>query len=231
MRPMIDIASGVPAKGGGGSGSRRDFLGHALRAAAAAAIGGLAAALASRRNAPLHYLRRTSPDRQAGRLDVSASGRHGPRTLWQIDPLKCIQCGRCSTECVLDVSAVKCVHDFKMCGYCELCLGFFSPNPIALTSAAENQICPVGAIRRKFVEDPYFEYVIDEEKCIGCGKCVKGCAGFGNGSLYLQVRHDRCLNCNECSIATECPAGAFMRVSSDSPYVVKSEWILRKRNA
>ena len=46
------------------------------------------------------------------------------------------------------------------------------------------------------------EYIIDEELCIGCAKCVKGCAAFGNGSLHLQVRHDRCLNCNECTIAT-----------------------------
>jgi len=51
---------------------------------------------------------------------------------------------------------------------------------------------PDGAIKRAYVEDPYFEYTIDERLCIGCGKCVKGCNAFGNGSLQLQVRHDRC---------------------------------------
>ena len=29
---------------------------------------------------------------------------------WQIDPAKCTQCGRCETDCVLNVSAVKCFH-------------------------------------------------------------------------------------------------------------------------
>jgi len=56
---------------------------------------------------------------------------------------------------------------------------------------------------------------------MGCGKCVKGCKTFGNGSLFLQVRHDRCLNCNECSIAAACPSGAFKRVPADKPYLLK----------
>ena len=59
--------------------------------------------------------------------------------------------------------------------------------------------------------------------CSGCAKCVKGCGAFGNGSLYLQVRHDRCLNCNECSIAEECPSGAFKRVPADHPYILKGK--------
>ena len=124
-------------------------------------------------------------------------------------PAKCIACGNCATYCVLDDSAVKCVHSFVMCGYCDLCTGYFRPAPIALNSGAENQLCPTGAIQRAFVEDPYHEYTIDERLCIGCGKCVKGCNAFGNGSLYLQVRHDRCQNCNECAIAVACPSQAY----------------------
>jgi len=38
-----------------------------------------------------------------------------------------------------------------------------------------------------------------------------------NGSLYLQVRHDVCVNCNECAIAVACPAQAFVRVPASSP--------------
>ncbi len=107
---------------------------------------------------------------------------------------------------MLDESAVKCVHSFAMCGYCDLCTGYFRPDADrARIPAAENQLCPTGAIQRAFVEDPYFEYTIDERLCIGCGKCVKGCNAFGNGSLYLQVRHDRCQNCNECAIAVGLP--------------------------
>ena len=157
-----------------------------------------------------------------GGLAAGLWRRPGKEMVWQLDPFKCIQCGKCAVNCVLPVSAVKCVHDLPMCGYCRLCFGFFQTNPIALDEGAENQMCPTGAIQRRYVEDPYHEYTIDETLCIGCGKCVKGCNAFGNGSIYLQVRHDRCLNCNECRIAAHCPADAFSRVPADEPYFTKS---------
>ena len=71
---------------------RRSFLGDALRIAGALGLGGGAVALAARK------------------------GRSG-RLVWQIDPAKCIACGNCATYCVLDDSAVKCIHSFVMCGY------------------------------------------------------------------------------------------------------------------
>lgn len=175
--------------------SRREFLFGAARGGAVLAVGGLAASVVSQ---------------------ASASD-----TVWQLDPDKCVQCGNCATNCVLNPSAVKCVHAYDICGYCDLCGGYFDPDAPELDTGAENQLCPVGAIRRTYVEDPYYEYSIDESLCVGCGKCVKGCGAFGNGSLYLQVRHDRCLNCNECSIAKACPADAFRRVPADSPYLLK----------
>ncbi len=153
----------------------------------------------------------------------STAGRRADRPVWQLDPYLCSQCGRCATECVLKPSAVKCVHAYAMCGYCELCFGYFLPGARSLDESAENQTCPTGAIRRRFIEEPYFEYVIDEPLCIGCAKCVTGCNTFGNGSLFLQVRHDRCLNCNECAIAAVCPADAFVRVSASRPYIFKGE--------
>lgn len=142
-------------------------------------------------------------------------------TVWQIDPLKCIACGNCRNACVLEHSAVKCVQAYAICGYCDLCSGYFEPKAKDLNTAAENQICPTSAIKRSFIEDPYFEYSIDESLCIACAKCVKGCVDFGNGSLFLQVRHDRCRNCNECSIAITCPVNAFKRVPADQPYILK----------
>jgi len=157
----------------------------------------------------------------AGGVYLAAAHAGADRTVWQIDPDKCIQCGNCKTECVLATSAVKCVHAFAMCGYCELCTGFFEPQPNSLNEGAENQLCPTGAIKRSFVEDPYYEYIIDEELCNGCAKCVKGCSSFGNGSLFLQVRHNLCLNCNQCSIAAACPSRAFRRVPADHPYLLK----------
>ena len=177
--------------------SRREFVRSSARCALTAALGGVAGAAI----------------RRAG----------GRELVWQLDPAKCTQCGRCATQCVLSPSAVKCVHEFAMCGYCKLCLGYFVPDPNVLDSGAENQLCPVNATRRKFVEDPYYEYEIDESLCYGCAKCVKGCGQFGNASLYLQVRHDRCLNCNECAIARACPVQAFRRVPASDPYLLKTK--------
>jgi electron transport complex protein RnfB len=175
---------------------RRAFVGDTLRLAGALGFVGAAGFLAGRRG-------------QAGEW------------VWQLDPHKCVACGNCATHCVLDESAVKCMHNFDMCGYCELCTGYFEPNPIELNTGAENQLCPTGAIVRQLIEDPYHEYTIRSELCIGCGKCVKGCTAFGNGSLYLQVCHDRCQNCNECAIAVACPSQAFRRVPSSEPYLYK----------
>jgi len=176
--------------------NRRAFLRLAARVAAVTGLGALFARL--------------------------AGGCIGKNTVWQIDPAKCLQCAGCSEYCVLEQSAVKCVHGFALCGYCELCTGYFFPEPNELNTAAENQLCPTGAIKRTFVEDPYYEYTIDESLCIGCARCVKGCGQFGNGSLFLQVRHDRCLNCNECAIMLVCPGEAFRRVPADQPYLLKT---------
>jgi H+/Na+-translocating ferredoxin:NAD+ oxidoreductase subunit B len=177
-------------------GTRRQFLRDGTRIAATAGLGGLLGLLASKSRAGV--------------------------TVWQIDPARCLRCDRCATRCVLEQSAVKCVHGYARCGYCQLCTGYFEPEPNDLNTGAENQLCPTGAIKRTFVEDPYYEYTIDEPLCIGCAKCVEGCNRFGNGSLFLQVRHDRCVNCNECAIAKVCPGDAFRRVPAQQPYLLKT---------
>jgi electron transport complex protein RnfB len=143
--------------------------------------------------------------------------------VWQIDPLKCTQCGQCKTNCVLTPSASKCVHAYEMCGYCDLCGGYQRQGVKNISTAAENQLCPTGAITRKFVEEPYFEYTINKDLCDGCAKCVKGCADFGNGSLYMQIMHDLCVNCNQCSIARTCPSDAVMRVPAVEEYLEKDK--------
>jgi len=178
---------------------RRAFVGGGLRVAGAAGLVGVTGLLAGRKGQAEQY-------------------------VWQIDPDKCMACRNCETHCVLDESAVKAVQCFLMCGYCDICTGYFLEDYSELNTSAENQLCPTGAIVRTFVEEQagvrYFEYTIKEEDCIGCGKCVKGCA-LMNGSLYLQVRHDRCLNCNECAIAIACPSEAFRRVPASRPYLLK----------
>ena len=149
--------------------------------------------------------------------------------VWQLDSDKCIQCGNCATYCVLDISAVKCVNCFDMCGYCDICTGYFEMNYTSLDTGAENQMCPTGAIVREFVEERsgqrFYEYTIDEPLCIGCGKCVEGCA-LMNGSLYMQVQHDLCLDCNECAIAIACPTQAFYRVPAAQAEILKRKNIL-----
>ena len=141
--------------------------------------------------------------------------------FWQINPAKCTFCGRCETGCVLPMSAVKAVHAVKVCGFCDLCGGYYRANVKELNTAAENLTCPTGAINRSFVEEPYFEYSINEHLCNGCGKCAKGCNSFGNGSLYLQIKQELCKVCNECRIAKTCPADAIKRVSVAKAYNIK----------
>ncbi len=180
---------------------RRKFLGDGVRVAGAAALGGALGLVGLRK----------------GRAE---------ETVWQIDPDLCMACGNCATYCVLDISAVKAVQCYPMCAMCDLCTGYFDLEHVRLDTAAENQLCPTGALDRVLVAEqagvPRFEYRVIEPKCIGCGKCVEGCAMM-NGSLYLQVRHDRCLNCSQCSIAVACPTQAYRRVPAGRPYLLKSK--------
>ena len=205
--------------------SRREFVKGILRGTLLLGLAGLGARAFMRRRCSS-----VSPALCKGCPDLSTCPspalppvnlRDADRKVWQLDPAKCIQCGRCATDCVLQPSAVKCVHRSRMCGYCRLCFGFFLPGATVLTSAAENQTCPTGAITRKFIEQPYYEYTINESLCVGCARCVKTCGSFGNGSLVLQVRHDLCVNCNECSIARNCPADAFRLVPASEAYCFK----------
>jgi len=154
-----------------------------------------------------------------GAVSVSALRRvSGSGYVWQIDPFKCTQCGRCATECVMTPSAVKCIHAFDLCG------GYLKPDANEQSTAAENQLCPTAAIERRFIEEPYFEYHIDEDLCIGCAKCVAGCTSFGNGSMHLQIMHHICVDCNECSIARVCPSDAISRVKENEAYNVKGDF-------
>ena len=177
--------------------NRRDFIHKGLNTIAGFTIGGIAGVLISKSSSE--------------------------EMVWQLDPNICVQCEKCSTNCVLPQSAVKCMHSYSMCGYCDLCSGYLQPGAKSRDTGAESQLCPTGAIKRTYIEDPYFEYIIDEDLCIGCGKCVKGCVSFGNGSLYLQVRHDLCVNCNECSIARLCPSQAYRRVPASKPYILRGD--------
>lgn len=179
---------------------RRDFVKNGCRFCAFTGLGGIAWTLLGKNPA-----------------SSNASGQY----VWQIDPNKCVGCNQCGSHCVLNSSAVKCFHNEKICGYCEICTGFFDDRPIRLDEGAENQICPTAAIKRQKVEANYYEYSIDVARCIGCGKCVRGCTDKGNGSLFLQIDQSLCVNCNQCAIATACPAGAITQIVAENPYRIK----------
>ncbi len=178
---------------------RREFLKSTTRAAVVVGLGGVGCVL--------------------GKKQWDTAGT----LVWQIDPQKCIGCGKCADHCVLNISAVKCFHTFAMCGYCELCTGYFMPEAdlSSLHTGADMQICPTAAISRNYVENPSYEYTIDQDLCIGCGKCVEGCSAFGNGSLYLQIDQKLCKQCNQCAIATFCPSDAISLVPGNEPYLLK----------
>jgi electron transport complex protein RnfB len=176
--------------------TRRQFIDRSCRLAGFAVVGGAAGLLATRASA---------------------------NAVYQVDPFQCTACDLCRTSCVLSLSAVKAVNDFNRCGYCRLC-----PAYMDVTSKPDEKgiptgkVCPQDALKRRVVgkEDPddpnnnYYEYVIDETRCDGCGKCVKACkAPAGNGSLRLEIRYERCVECNECAIQVVCPDRAILRVS------------------
>ncbi len=155
------------------------------------------------------------------------------RVVWQIDTARCVNsragevgvkvCDLCLKQCVVTQSAVRAVNEYAQCGRCNICPAYFN-----VTSAVSEQglpsekLCPRDAIARKPIgeidpADPannFYEYVIDEARCDGCGKCVMACKEpAGLGSIRLVVRHNLCVDCNRCAISTACPNDALMQLS------------------
>jgi electron transport complex protein RnfB len=151
--------------------------------------------------------------------------RENHQPVWQIDPNKCQNCGDCAVNCVMTPSVTKCFHLYATCGYCDFCSGYYQNNYIARNNAAENLRCPTNAIQRQFIDDPYFEYKIDQKLCIGCGRCSEACQAFGNGSLILQINQELCKQCNICNIATKCKYDSIKRIDASSPYLLPEKYL------
>lgn len=184
--------------------TRRDVLGHAVRGAALLGLGGVATYLLT---------------------------KGGPEGAWHIDPDKCLNsrhgavgvpfCEQCASECVLPLSAVRAVNDHAQCGRCYICPAYFEiTSAIGPDGLPSQKLCPRDAILRDPIgyvdpDDPannFYEYTIVRSRCNGCGKCVMACKEpAGLGSIRLEVRYDRCLDCNRCSIAQACPDNAYDR--------------------
>jgi electron transport complex protein RnfB len=177
---------------------RRKFLLGAGRAVAACALAGTAARI-------------LMPGKKDAEFD-----KPGTRYAWRIDPEKCVYCGGCETACIRKPSAVKAVNDQKKCSFCVICYGHVSDQHVDSKHVDKaEKICPNNAVTRKRLAgglDGYYQYTIDAAKCVGCGKCVAECNDRGTSSMFLLIRPDLCLNCNECEIAKQCPAEAIERV-------------------
>jgi ferredoxin len=152
--------------------------------------------------------------------------------VWQVNAARCINsrlgdtgveaCNLCTTECVVALSAVRAVNEYSKCGRCNICPAYFNiASAVNELGQPSEKLCPRDAIARKPIgkvdpEDPannFYEYIIDEEKCDGCGKCVMKCKEpLGLGSITLRVRYDRCVNCNYCSILKACPQNALVQL-------------------
>ncbi|MBI5281985.1 MAG: 4Fe-4S binding protein [Candidatus Solibacter usitatus] len=161
----------------------------------------------------------------AGFLVHKAEGQ----VVWQIDASKCVNsrlgevgvkvCDLCVKECVVTQSAVRAVNEYSKCGRCCVCPAYYSvKSAVGRDGLPSEKLCPRDAILRKPIgeadpNDPannFYEYVIDEAKCDGCGKCVMACKEpAGLSSIILKVRHDLCVNCNNCAISTACPKDAL----------------------
>jgi Na+-translocating ferredoxin:NAD+ oxidoreductase subunit B len=154
------------------------------------------------------------------------------QVVWQVDVNRCVNsrlgavnveaCNRCTSECVVPLSAVRAVNEHSKCGRCNICPASFNiQSAVGPDGLPSEKLCPRDAIARKPIgkqdpEDPannFYDYVIDEAKCDGCGRCVMKCKEpLGLGSITLRVRYDKCVDCNRCLISTACPEDALMQV-------------------
>ena len=158
--------------------------------------------------------------------DFIAQGR---RFAWQVDPEKCEYCGLCETACVRKPSAVKALNDQKKCSNCVVCYGHITDTHIdsdKIDTEGE-RVCPVDAVARKNFSggvDGMFLYSNDAKLCIACSKCVKRCNEHGTKSMFLAIRPDLCLGCNECAIAVACPHDAIERIPREAVDDYRGDW-------
>jgi anaerobic carbon-monoxide dehydrogenase iron sulfur subunit len=123
------------------------------------------------------------------------------------DPEKCTGCNRCASVC----SAMKTgsfapsfarikVNNFPHRGFAVPSVCFQCPN------APCHKACPSGAISRN--EDDVV--VVDSQKCIACGSCVKACP-YGMIELGEQLTAAKCDHCGgDPACVKECFPGALV---------------------
>ena len=61
-----------------------------------------------------------------------------------------------------------------------------------------NTICPVGTTLSLISRFSLFRPVIDESRCIGCGKCARGCKSSCIDFKSHKIDYSRCVDCFDC---------------------------------
>ncbi len=61
-----------------------------------------------------------------------------------------------------------------------------------------NTICPVGTVLSFFARFSWMKVRIDENKCVGCGLCAKGCKAACIDVKHHRIDYSRCVVCGDC---------------------------------
>ncbi len=61
-----------------------------------------------------------------------------------------------------------------------------------------NTICPVGTVLSVFARFSWMKVRIDENKCVGCGLCAKGCKAACIDVKHHKIDYSRCVVCGDC---------------------------------
>ena len=61
-----------------------------------------------------------------------------------------------------------------------------------------NTICPVGTVLSFFARFSWMKVRIDEDKCISCGLCAKGCKAACIDVKNHKIDYSRCVVCGDC---------------------------------
>lgn len=85
-------------------------------------------------------------------------------------------------------------------------------------------ICPLGALYSLFNKISFYQYRVDEHKCISCGRCKRTCKM--DVDITKNNAHLECIRCGECK--NVCPTDA---ISSSFHWVDKKDKVKEAKEA